>query len=117
MEMVEISDVDEEAVLSFIKSIPRRWNKGKSVFKSSLHLLLSRLGETDEVLFGVYIFSSDTMIAIFLEYHRETKTAIFEIRGFSYRLYYGDDVDHFFLGNEKRMKEVILENLDKVVQD
>jgi len=112
LEMVEIADMDEETVLGFIKSIPSRWNKGKSILKSSLHLLLTRLGETDEVLFGVYIFSSDTMIAIFLEYHRGTRTAIFEIRGFSYRLYYGDEVDHFFFGNEKRMKEVIFQILD-----
>ena len=77
MEMAEIVGIEEEELLGFIRSFPYLWEKDRGSYAPDLKPLIQRLGDTDEILFGVYLYTTgQRQITIFMEYQ------IFALNGY-----------------------------------
>jgi hypothetical protein len=51
------------------------------MFEPSLDSVLKRLGETEDLLLGVYIYTGPGLLTILFDYRRDIPSAIFEIHG------------------------------------
>ena len=111
MEIAEIIGIDEEDLHGFMRVFPNMWEHEKPLFSPEITLVVNKYGETEEFIFGVYIYTlGSCVLAMFLEYQREFATAIFEIHGFCFDSY---GMKRDFQFGENRVKDIILRNAGK----
>ena len=110
MEMAELVEIEEEELLAFIRSIPNLWEQDRKTFSPDLMMLLERLGDTDEILFGVCLFATGAnQVSVFLEYQRDTSSAVFEIHCFGLDAW--GNVDRVTYP-EKKIRDIIRRSSD-----
>jgi len=111
MEIAEILGIDEEDLHGFMRVFPNMWDHNKPIFWPEITLIINKIGETEDLLFGVYLYrTGGCVLTIFLEYQRELSTAIFEIQGFCIDSW---EKQKGFQFGERRVKEIILSNAGK----
>jgi hypothetical protein len=105
LETAEILGIDEEDLHGFIRALPNLWEQTKRSFEPGIQLMLQKLGDTEDILFGVYIFSNmGRQLIIFMEYQRDIAAAIFEIHGFQPNVW-GSNISNSY--GEQRMRKII----------
>ena len=110
MEIAELRDIDEEDLHGYIRALPNFWEQVKRAFEPGIELILQKIGDTEDILFGVYIFSNyGGQIIIFLEYQRDIRTAIFEIHGYQANQWGKIDASKH---QEQRLRRIIENSAD-----
>ena len=82
MELIELYDIDEAEYRSLLHEIPTIWKKNSSFFDTGLNPWFSNIGELDNLIIGVHIFSHGNgaqMFIILTEYLRDARIATFNI--------------------------------------
>ncbi|MFW9807136.1 MAG: hypothetical protein ACFFFK_10450 [Candidatus Thorarchaeota archaeon] len=110
MEIAEIQGIDEEDLFGYIRALPNFWEQTKRIFEPGIELILQKIGDTEDILLGVFIFSHYRgQIVIFMEYQRDIRTAIFEIHGYQINQW-GTFVES--KSSENRLRRIIENSAD-----
>ena len=110
METIALHDIDEDEMRSLLKYFPEIWKKNSGFFDTGLTPIFSNFGESEDLLFGVHIFTYGNGAVLFIvltEYIRESRVATFNINA--------RHITGFFSPSSHKKGEVklreILENL------
>lgn len=82
MEIIALHDIDEEEVIGILNFMPEIWKKNSGFFDTGLNPIFRNFGESDDLLFGVHIFSHRNgaiLYIILTEYTRDSRMATFNI--------------------------------------
>ncbi len=82
METLELYDIDEDQLRGLLHQIPEVWKKNSGFFDTGLKLVFRNFGESDNLIFGVHLFSNANGARIFIiltEYIRDARIASFNI--------------------------------------
>lgn len=110
METVEFHDIEEDTLRSLLHEIPVIWKENSGFFDDGLKLVFKNIGNLDNLLFGVHIFTHKNgtkMFIILTEYFRDTQIATFNINA---RTNVGWLAPSYYTIGEEKFR-TILENL------
>ncbi len=82
MESIALHDLDENELKGILNFFPEIWKKNSGFFDTGLSPVFSHFGETEDLLFGVHIFTHGKGAILFIiltEYIRESRVATFNI--------------------------------------
>ncbi|MFW9974799.1 MAG: hypothetical protein ACFFDQ_06020 [Candidatus Thorarchaeota archaeon] len=105
LETATIKGIDKDSLVALLDSLPKLWNKDKSILNVELTSLLHKYGETNELFFAVRHFKTGTgLLIVFVEFQRQLGAAVFEIHGYtlSNRMFGRDQ------SAEQKMRDIFL---------
>jgi transcription initiation factor IIE alpha subunit len=82
MEIIVLHDISEEQLKGILNFMPEIWKKNSGFFDTGLTPIFKNFGESDDLLFGVHIFSHGNGAVLFIiltEYMRDSRMATFNI--------------------------------------
>ena len=82
MKTLELYDIDEDELRGLLSEIPTIWKNNSGFFDSGLTPVFRNIGELDNLVFGVHIFSHGNRAMLFIilsEYMRDVRIATFNI--------------------------------------
>ena len=82
MEIIALHDIDEDEAKGILNFFPEIWKKNSGFFDTGLTSIFSNFGESEDLLFGVHIFTHGNGAILFIiltEYMRDSRIATFNI--------------------------------------
>ncbi len=82
MEAIALHDIEETELRSLLYNFPEIWKKNSGFFDSGLTQVYGNFGETENLVFGVHIFTHGNgavLFIILIEYLRDSRVASFNI--------------------------------------
>ena len=106
METATIKEIDKDRLRALIQAFPNLLNKDKPMLDPDIFTLLEKSGETDELYFAVILFSVVRgLLTVFVEYHKETGIADFEIHGYMMQ---ANQIQGRHQDAEQKLRDIIL---------
>jgi hypothetical protein len=66
METIALHDIDEDEMRSLLRYFPEIWKKHSRFFDSGLRPIFENFGESEDLVFGVHIFTHANGVVLFI---------------------------------------------------
>lgn len=110
METIALHEISESEMRALLQYLPELWKKNSSFFDIGIKPIFDSFGETENLVFGVHIFShgnGSILYIILTEYLKDTCVASFNINGRHITGWFSPSVNK---KGETKLRE-LLENL------